>query len=157
MQTGENMRYNMEDGFGLKNLFENIFGRKAWCELKHSTDIILWKKYCTRLLSAIEVSAKATVQIADEDWFEQLSMEAEHGKKMLQLSEDFEQLFANLAASLGTISFLQLGLIPYRLTHESVTLRHPINWKLDQYRSVQYVQNSEQRQNSYNKKKQSST
>jgi hypothetical protein len=84
-------------------------------------------------------------------------MEAEHGKKMLQLSEDFEQLFANLAASLGTISFLQLGLIPYRLTHESVTLRHPINWKLDQYRSVQYVQNSEQRQNSYNKKKQSST
>lgn len=148
------MRFNMEDAYGLKHLFENCFGRKAWYELKHCTDIVIWKKYCGRLLSAIEVSAKSTVQIADEAWFEQLSGEVEHGRKIVQLSEDFEQLFANFSASLGTISFLQLGLIPSRLTVESVTLRHPSNWKLDRYRSVQYVQSSEQRQNSHNKKKQ---
>lgn len=149
------MRYNVEDGYGLKHLFENTFGRKAWYDLKHSTDIGIWKKYCARLLSAIEVSAKATVQIADDAWFEQLSSEVTHGKEMVKLSEDFEQLFANLAASLGALSFLQLGLVPNRLTQENITLRHPANWKLDHYRSVQYVQNSEQRQNTHNKKKQS--
>lgn len=143
----------MEDGYSLKHLFERIFGRKAWYELKHCTDIGTWKKYCTRLLSAIEVSAKATVQIADEAWFEQLSKTIEHGKEMVKLSKDFEQLFVNLAASLGAISFLQLGLTPSRLTQESVTLRHPSNWKLDCYRSVQYVQNHEQRQNLHDKKK----
>ncbi|OOE74022.1 hypothetical protein [Salinivibrio sp. ML290] len=145
----------MEDGYSLKHLFENCFGRKAWHELKHCTDLAIWKKYCTRLLSAIEVSAKATVEIADEVWFEELSGEVGHGKDMVQLSQDFEQLFSNLAASLGAISFLQLGLVPRRLTVDSVTLRHPSNWKLDRYRSVQYVQNSEQRENSYNKKKKS--
>lgn len=147
------MRYNMEDGYGLKHLFENLFGQKAWYELKHSTDIRIWKKYCTRLISAIEVSANATVQIADEAWFEQLLTEVTHGKEMLKRSEDFEQLFANLAASLGTLSFLQLGLVPRRLMEESITLRHPANWKLDRYRSVQYVQSAEQRQNSRSKKK----
>ena len=149
------MRYNMEDGYALKHLFENIFGRKAWHELKHCTEIGIWKKYCTRLLSAIEVSAKATVEIADETWFEELSGKVEHSKEMLHLSDNFEQLFANLAASLGAISFLQLGLLPNRMTQESITLRHSSNWQLDRYRSVQYVQNSVQRQNLLNKKKQS--
>lgn len=149
------MRYNMEDGYGLKHLFENCFGRKAWYELKHCTDLVIWKKYCARLLSAIEVSAKATVEIADEAWFDELSGEVGHGKNMVRLSDDFEQLFSNLAASLGVISFLQLGLVPRRLTVDSVTLRHPSNWKLDRYRSVQHVQNTEQRENSHNKKKQS--
>lgn len=145
------MRYNQEDGYGLKHLFENLFGRKAWYELKHCTDIRVWKKYCERLLSAVEVSAKATIRIADSAWFEQLSGEVEHGKEMIKLSEDFEQLFANLSSSLGSISFLQLGMIPKRLTKERVTLRHACNWTLDSYRSVQYVQNSEQRKQALKK------
>lgn len=154
MRIGEAMRYNMEDGYGLKHLFENIFGRKAWYELKHCSDIAIWKKYCSRLLSAIEVSAISTVQIADDAWFQELAGEVGHGKEMVRISEGFEQLFANLAASLGTISFLQLGLIPSRLAQENITLRHQSNWKLDRYRSVQYVQNADQRRNSHNKKKQ---
>jgi len=117
----------MEDAYGLKHLFENIFGRKAWYELKHSTGVATWKKYCARILSAIEVSAQATVQIVDDAWFEQLSAEVEHGKVMLKLSKDFEQLFAKLSTSLGTIGFLQLGLVPRRLSQENITLRHPAN------------------------------
>ena len=147
------MRYNMEDAYALKHLFENLFGSEAWYELKHSTDLSKWKKYCSRLLSAIEVSAKATVQVVDQPWFEELSYQVNRGNEMINSSNDFEQLFANLSASLGNISFLQLGLIPTRLTQKSVTLRHPTNWKLDRYRSVQYVQNSEQMKNSYNKSK----
>lgn len=141
----------MEDGYALKHLFENLFGSNAWYDMKHSTDISKWKKYCARLLSAIEVSANVTVQIADNQWFSELAREVAHGKELIKLSENFEQLFANLAGSLGNISFLQLGLIPTRLSQESITLRHPSNWKLDCYRSVQYVQNQQQMKNSHNK------
>lgn len=145
------MRYNMEDAYGLKQLFENIFGRKAWFDLKHSSDLKTWKNYCVRLLSAIEVSAKATIQVVDSQWLEELTGEVEHGKKMLLLSDSFEQLFANLSASLGSISFLQLGMIPTRLSQNNITLRHASNWKLDSYRSVQSVQNKEQQKNLHNK------
>jgi len=141
------MRYNMEDGYVLKHLFENLFGRKAWLDLKHSTDLPKWKNYCARLLSAIEVSAKTTIQVVDEQWLRELAAQVEHGKNLIKLSKDFEQLFASLAGSLGNISFLQLGLIPTRLTQDSVTLRHTSNWKLDSYRSVQYVQNQTQQEN----------
>lgn len=150
------MRYNMEDGYALKHLFENLFGQKAWLDIKHSSDLAKWKKYCTRLLSAIEVSARATIQIVDDQWLIELAAEVEHGKSLVKLSEDFEQLFANLAGSLGNISFLQLGHIPTRLTQDSVTLRHPSNWNLDCYRSVQYVQNQEQQENLNNRLKRKS-
>ena len=146
------MRCNMEDAYALKHLFENVFGRSAWYELKSSKDLNKWKNYCARLLSAINVSAKASILIADSEWFDELASEIELGKDMLNLSEDFEQLFANLSASLGTISFLQLGMVPSRSSKKKVTLRHPSNWQLDSYRSVQYVQNTEQRKNSHNKK-----
>ena len=145
------MRYNQEDGYALKHLFENLFGRNAWSEIKHSTELNKWKKYSIRILTALEVSAKATIQVADEKWFREFTSTIEHGKSRVKLSTDFEQLFANLAASLGEISFLQLGMIPMRLTQESVTLRHQSNWKLDRYRSVQYVQNAEQQTASHNK------
>jgi hypothetical protein len=102
-------------------------------------------------LVAVETSAKATIQIVDIYWFEELNSEIKHGKEMIKSSNDFEQLFANLAASIGRISFLQFGLIPTRLTQENITLRHPSNWKLDSYRSVQYVQNDEQKKTLFNK------
>ena len=138
------VRYNQEDGYALKHLFESLFGRNAWLEIKHSTDLRQWKKYSTRVLSALEGSAKATVQVADKEWFGQFASTIEHGKNRVNSSKDFEQLFASLAASLGEISFLQLGMMPMRSTQKNITVRHPSNWKLDCYRSVQYVQNAEQ-------------
>ena len=144
------MRYNEEDGYALKHLFESLFGRNAWLEIKHSTDLGQWKKYSLRVLSALEVSAKATVQVADEEWFGQFTSTIEHGKRRVNSSKDFEQLFASLAASLGEISFLQLGMMPMRSTQENISLRHHGNWKLDRYRSVQYVQSAEQRAATYN-------
>jgi len=138
------VRYNEEDGYALKHLFESLFGGNAWLEIKHSTDLRQWKKYSVRVISALEVAAKATVQVADEEWFGQFDSTIEHGKRRINSSKDFEQLFASLAASLGEMSFLQLGMMPMRSTQKNITVRHQSNWKLDRYRSVQYVQNAEQ-------------
>jgi hypothetical protein len=138
------VRFNEEDGYALKHLYESLFERSAWLEIKHSTNLNKWKKYSIKVLSALEVSARATIQVVDAGWLGQFTTTIEHGKARLTSSKDFEHLFANLAATLGEISFLQLGMMPSRSTLQNITLRHQGDWKLDIYRSVQYVQNHEQ-------------
>ncbi len=41
--------------------------------------------------------------------------------------------------------------MPSNVLRKKVTLRHAGNWKLNQYRSVQYVQNKEQKYSKENK------
>jgi len=138
------VKYNLEDAYALKHIVENLFGRHAWLEIKHATDVTIWKKYSIKILSAIEFSAKATVEVADDGWFKELKSQIGHGKKIIKLTKETEQVFAALAAALANISFLQLGRVPSNITRSKITLRHPKNWKLNQYRSVQYVQTKEQ-------------
>lgn len=138
------MKYNLEEAYAMKSLVENLFGRNAWYEVKHSTDIKTWKKYAIRILSAISVTAHATVQIADPDWHKELDSIVQLGKDRMKYAKDTEAVFASLAGTLGMINFHQFGQMPQNLTKSKVTLRHQSNWKLDQFRSVQYVQNSSQ-------------
>lgn len=138
------MQYNIEDGYPLKALVEKLFGNRAWLEIKHATNLPRWKKYTKRILSAIETSAKATIEIADNEWFEELSELIQHGKQRIKTAKNTEQLFANLSASLAEISFFQIGHIPNHSRLKQTTLRHPGNWKLDSFRSVQYVQSTKQ-------------
>ena len=139
------MEYNLENCYAMKSLVENLFGSSAWYEVKHSTDPKVWRKYSTRILSAISVSARATVSIADSEWHEELNSLVEFGQSRIKSSASTELIFANLAASLASISFHQLGLVPCNIRSKQVTLRHEGNWKLDCFRSVQYVQSKEQK------------
>jgi len=143
------LRYNLEDSYALKHVIETLFGNLAWIEIKHATDLATWKKYANKILSAILFSAKSTVKIKDDFWLKELEAEIKHGKEKIKLTKNTEQLFSVLAASLTRVSFLQLGHMPCHLTSKQVTLRHPSNWQLNQYRSVQYVQSEQQL---YNKK-----
>ena len=138
------MDYKLEEAYGMKSLVESLFGNRAWLEVKHSTDVKTWEKYSLRILSAIEVSAKATVEIADKDWLEELHLLVEFGQGSIKRAENTEMIFASLAASLANISFHQLGFVPSNVLQKQVTLRHKSNWTLDAFRSVQYVQNKKQ-------------
>ena len=147
------MRYNQEDAYRLKNLAENLFGQDAWYNLKHCQDIRVWKRYSKRILSAISASIKSTVEVADDLWFEEIEREISRGKETIDSSNSLDLVFANLAASLGNISFIQIGAVPLRYRKKNVVTRPGSNWKLNKYRSVQYVQNKEQKQNTHNKVK----
>ena len=138
------MEYNLESACALKHVIEDLFGRDAWYEIKHATDFPTWKKYSLKILSAVEFSAESTVEVCDKEWLKELKSRIEHGKKMISLTKDTEQLFSALAAALANVSFLQLGRVPSNALRKKVTLRHSGNWKLSQYRCVQYVQNKEQ-------------
>ena len=117
------MEYVIENGYAFKSLVERLFGKRAWMEIKHSTDLKVWKKYSERILSAIECSAKATVEIVDDEWFDELSSIITHGKRRIKSARDTEQLFVALSASLAEISFFQLVSIPNNIRSKQVTLR----------------------------------
>lgn len=139
------MEYDLGNAIALKKLMEQVFGGKAWTELKHCQHLPTWKKYSKRLVKAIEVSIYSTVKITDDDWIEQVKFEVEHGIKTIENSKELDILFANLSACLATISFLQIGFIPIRGSNENAATKEGENWKLDCFRSVQYVQTDDQK------------
>jgi len=138
------LKYNLEEAYGLKSVIEELFGSNAWYEIKHATDVQTWKKYSIKILSAIELSAKSTVKISDNEWFSELNSLIEFGKDRIKRAKSTEEIFSGLSASLANISFFQLGRMPSNSLRKQVTLRHKGNWNLSQFRSVQYVQNNEQ-------------
>jgi len=138
------LKHNLEEAYAMKSLVENLFGRDAWQEVKHATSVKVWKKYAKKILDAISMTARSTVEIADSEWHEELDSIVEFGKSRLAYANDPEAVFASLAGTLGLINFHQFGRMPSHSHRKRVTLRHPSNWKFDQFRSVQYVQNREQ-------------
>lgn len=138
------MRIEQEDAYALKNLFGELFGGFAWTDIKESTDFSKWKKYCKRLLSSIDCSARQTIKISDDQWFRDLSREIESGKQSIDDCENFENLFAELSGCLGKVCFLQLGQVPNNYDRNRVSVGVNGNWDLNEHRSVQYVQNQEQ-------------
>ncbi|HCG5558758.1 TPA: hypothetical protein ACX3GK_004562, partial [Vibrio parahaemolyticus] len=151
-----NMEHSLETAYPLKSMMESVFGRKAWLDLKHCQDLGIWKKYSKRLISAVEVSIKSTVKVADDDWFDELSLEFEHGKKCIDSAGSLDVLFANLAACLANISFLQIGMIPQRHSENNVAARQGESWNLSAFRTVQYVQTQEQKERIMRRKSQNS-
>lgn len=137
----------MENAYGLKSLIENLFGNKAWLEIKHAADITTWRKYSIRIVQAIRFSADTNVLIADSKWHKELSRIADFGIDRMKQAKTLEELFSNLSATLAQLSFLQLGRVPSNCLRKQVTLRHAGNWKLNQYRTVQYIQDKHQAAN----------
>ena len=114
------MKHKLEEAYGMKSLVENLFGRNAWLEVKHSTSLKVWKKYSNKILSAITVTARSTVEISDPDWHEELESIVELGNGRINHAKDTESVFSALAGTLGLISFHQLGRRPENSTRKQV-------------------------------------
>lgn len=134
----------IEKYYSLKATFERLWGKGTYLELKHCSDLSVWKKYATRTLKASLISIQETVQIKDDDWQERVEGIINHGIEMIKLSKDFDDLYETLAASYIELSFHQIGLMPSRPSNVRPVLKKQ-DWKLDGYRSVQYVQVPEQK------------
>lgn len=135
----------IERYYTLKAVFERIWGKGTYLELKHCSDLKVWKRYCDRTLQITLLAAHDTVQIADDDWFEMLEALVEHGRELVKIAETFDSLFQAFAASYVEISFHQMGFMPSVYQGARSQLRKG-NWRLDPYRTVQYVQSSEQKE-----------
>jgi hypothetical protein len=134
----------IEKYYSLKHVFESLWGKGTYLELKHCSDISKWKKYSTRTLQASLVAIEETVQIKDEEWQETVNNIVSHGIDMIKLSKDFDDLFQSLSAAYMQLSFHQIGLMPTRPSNVRPTLRKQ-DWKLDGYRTTIYMQTPDQK------------
>lgn len=135
----------IEKYYALKATLERVWGQGTYSDLKHCSDVKIWKRYLQRTLEAIELGISETVQIADQAWTEEVASILEMGAKRLHNAGDFDELFQAFAATLIEMSFHQIGLCPQRVLSNRATLRKG-GWNLNAYRSVQYVQSGEQKE-----------
>jgi hypothetical protein len=137
------IRADMSQYYPMKAVLEQVLGRAAYRKLKETGTLKDWKEESTRLLQAIELSIKVTVQVADSVWRKDIQNAIAHGKALLASSKSIDEMFSSLSATLIRVIFLQLGFMPNRMHMDRVTLTER-NWQLDVHRSVQFVQNEQQ-------------
>ena len=135
----------IEKFYALKATLERIWGKDTYTDLKHCSDLKVWKKYLQRTLEAIKLAISDTVQVADPEWLEDAIGILDMGSKRLHDSTEFDDLFQAFAATLTELSFHQIGRFPQMVLSSRATLRKS-DWNLSAYRSVQYVQTREQKE-----------
>jgi len=104
-----------------------------------------WRSASLRLLNAIDLSIKSTVQIADADWFKEIAETIERGKQRVRDAETIDALLSYLVATLAELVFIQLGNFPLHRLYETTRLT-PKWWTLTGFRNVQYVQSDKQKE-----------
>ena len=139
------IRFDLAQFYPMKGVLENILGRSTYRKLKDYAELSDWEDALEKLLNAILLSINTTILIADDDWLQDVEKIVVSGKESLRQSKNSADLFASFSATLTKIVFLQIGFIPDRYSSEKVPLV-PSNWKLDVFRSVQYIQSNNQKQ-----------
>jgi hypothetical protein len=130
----------------LKSAIEDLFGSDAWYALKESNHIPTWRRYGAKTLQAVGVAIAATVDVADDDWRQEIDKLLADGIRRIKEDAEIDEIIATLAGTLIRISFAQIGLMPRRKgTAKSSTLRKDA-WRLDLFRSVIYTQTTEQKE-----------
>lgn len=142
----ETTRY--DDCLHLKFCIEKIFGRAAWAELKDCSTIKEWRKWIVKSLKAHSVCVSETIKIVDSSWKKEYSDLIDEAIKRASTCSTISDLISGYAGDMLKISFLQLGLIPDRGFQKTVSLS-PENWRFDRFRSVQYVQSNDQKDNKF--------
>ena len=65
----EELRYDMSQFYPLKAVLEELLGHRVYLRLKETATLRDWKREIQKLLRAIKIAVKSTVEIADDDWF----------------------------------------------------------------------------------------
>lgn len=142
-ETRNTIRADISQHCAIKMAFEQIFGNKAWLDLKECTSIATWRKYTIKLLCATRLAIEETTQVRDDDWFTEICEHIEYGLQIARSAKLIEELISGLSATLIRVVFLQIGMVPNRRRDRKVTLARD-NWRLDAFRTVQYVQSNTQ-------------
>ena len=130
--------------YPLKALLEQILGKKSFGRVKDYAPMSVWKSEVTGLIKALSVAIAATVEVADPEWHAETKDIFERGLELVKSAQGPDELFAGLSATLGRLSFLQIGFVPRG--HASAD-RRPLavkNWRMNVVRTVQYVQTPDQ-------------
>lgn len=138
----------------LKSTIEELFGRKAWYELKESNYVPTWRKHIINTLKAVKISIHDTVKYCDNDWIKEIEQIVERGIELAKQGKSIDELISILAGCMTAISFMQIGLMPHRKGLDKKIALRKGNWNLSKYRTVVYLQTDEQKESLYMNKQQ---
>ncbi len=131
----------------LKNSVEDIFGSDAWYALKESNHIPTWKRYSINILKALRQSILDTVEIYDDDWLKELHEYIDYGISNIKHQKEIDEVIAVLTGTLISLSFHQVGFKPKLKSNRRKPVIRKGQWKLNQYRTVAYMQSATQKEN----------
>lgn len=132
------------DYAAMKSVVERILGKAAYESIKETTAFAPWKKAMVKVLDVLRLAIEENVKVVDDDWTAQVDYCFAHHRKVIRDTRFVDELFGSMAAALTEIAFLQLGHIPSVKARKTPPLSRGV-WKLDEHRSVQYVQTPAQR------------
>ena len=142
-ETG--IRYDMSQFYSMKDVMEQLFGKRVYLRLKETANLKDWKDSTIKLLNAIQLASESSIAVADNDWRKEITDAVKLGVKLISSADHVSDLFSSLAATLTRIAFVQIGCMP---NHRSQQKTVPLTkewWTLRRFRSVQYVQSEAQK------------
>lgn len=136
---------NLEQFYPMKAVMGELLGKDCFGKLKETGDLATWKQESLRLLKAARIAIETSVEVADNEWREEIASILDLGRSHINAAHTAADIFCALASTFSRMSFHQLGMMPKRSALARVTLTQHY-WRLNGYRSVQYVQTAEQQQ-----------
>ena len=135
----------LAEHYALKALIERVLGHESFLRVKEYAPLSAWKVQASRLLKVLRRSIEVTVMVADDDWRREVADLIDRGLSRIKAAPSVPELHAGLAATLGELAFLQIGLIPEHAGRRSAPPINSTDWNLAFVRSVQYVQSAQQK------------
>lgn len=102
------IQFDLAQYYPMKATFERILGGDSYRKLKDYATIKDWKVETKKLLQSIQLSIDATIEIADDEWRQEINEEIEYGVKLVNRCKTIDELFSSLSAVLIKIVFLQI-------------------------------------------------
>jgi hypothetical protein len=127
-----------------KSAVEDLFGRDAWYALKESNHLPTWRKYAGKVLRAVELSIRDTVEIYDDEWLEQVTVRLRQGSEQVAQADAIDEVIGVVAGTMIEVSFLQIGSMPRRKGKSGPFLLRRGEWRFNGFRSVAYLQTKAQ-------------
>ncbi len=126
-------------------LMHQLYGQRSYSELKDNHDFAKTKKYYLKLIKSFNHAIFETIEIADKSQLKSLTNILRNGEKEINLCKTFseiDQIFISIETKL---IFQLLGQIPNR-SRDKTVLNRKENWVLNNFRQIQYVQNSKNKE-----------
>lgn len=135
----------------LSYLFWDIFWEWEYQSFKDNWYFSDYKKQYIKLIKTFKKTVKDNILVSDNYFLEEISQEIEKSILDCKKSKNIDELNIELISFLTKFSFLLLWKKPDNFLFDrryfSKTKKINSNWKLNNFRNIQYIQNEEQKIN----------
>jgi hypothetical protein len=127
-------------------LIHNLYGDKDYRLIHTTHDFTDARKYFLKIIKSINIAIEETITITDNSHKQELLNTINKYEKSIKSSESFDSLDQQMISFQSELIFLLIGLMPHRWQQQKV-INNRSSWKLDDYRQIQYIQNTNHKKN----------